>query len=1032
MRKRYSLVLFLVLIWASFSYAQTITGKITDAQTGEALIGANVIVKETQKGVITNLDGEFSITVGEGGLTLVASYTGYTPQEIAINGQTNIEFKLVEGIAIGEELVVVGYGTEKKSVVTGAISSVKEEDLEDMQIGRVEQALQGRTSGVRITQNSGAPGSGSVIRVRGTSSINGSDPLYVVDGVVITGGIDFLNPSDIASIEVLKDAASAAIYGTRGSNGVILITTKGGTPSKMRINYNGYYGVQNPWKKNTLLNGREYATIQNEMAAAAGQAIRFPNPDQYGEGTDWQDEVFYYNAPIQNNELSVSGGNEKTTYYSSVAYFQQDGIVAQGNSNYQRLSARLNTESKITDRVKFGANIAYTHTESQGVSDNSEFGSPLGRALNIDPITPLYETDANTLAQSPYSVNGELRPDLVKSANGDIYGISPYVTSEIVNPVAALAVQNGKGWADKLVSSVYGEVEIIKNLKVRSSFGGDLAFWGGNGFTPVHYLNATNLLDTNSVNVNINQGFTWIWDNTISYRFNLEGGHNFSVLGGHSAQATKGMYLGGSKKDVPSQDPLDATIDYARNENSEQVFAGIWERNAIESYFGRLSYDYDNKYVLTAIFRADASTTFGSNNRWGYFPSLSFAWNVSEEEFLKRNEVVNYLKVRGGWGRNGNDVAGVLEYVSTISGNRSYTFGSDETLVNGTSPTQISNPDLRWETVEQFNFGADAVLFKNITVTFDYFIKNTLDMKIRPPLPAYIGNGAPTANVGDMFNTGFDLELGYNNNFNGFNFSVKGNASYVKNQVTTIGNESGFLTGARWSTQSIEVTRITEGLPVGYLFGYVTDGIFQNEAEVAAHTGADGNLLQPDAVPGDFRFSDVNNDGVFDENDRTMIGDPTPTWTYGFTFDATYKGFDLVIFGQGVAGNDIFNATRRYDLPTANMSADALGRWTGEGSSTSYPRLTYSDDNINIARSSTFYVESGAFFRIKTAQLGYTLPKTISEYAGIGRARFYVASNNLLTFTNYNGFDPEIGSGVDRGIYPQARSYTFGVNITFE
>jgi TonB-linked SusC/RagA family outer membrane protein len=492
------------------------------------------------------------------------------------------------------------------------------------------------------------------------------------------------------------------------------------------------------------------------------------------------------------------------------------------------------------------------------------------------------------------------------------------------------------------------------------------------------------------------------------------------------------MYLGGSKRDVPSQNPLDATIDYARNEDSEQVFGGVWERYAIEAYFGRLSYDYQGKYVLTAIMRADASSRFGSNYRTGYFPSVSVAWNVTDEEFLKRNEYINYLKVRGGWGRNGNDVAGTLEYVSTIAGNRSYTFGANETLVNGSSPAQVSNPDLRWETVEQINLGFDARLFKDISLTFDYFIKNTFDMLARQQIPAYVGNGAPTANIGDMTNTGFDLELGYSKNISGFNFSLKGNVSYVENEVVRIGNDAGFVSGQRWSTQSIEVTRITDGLPIGYLFGYVTDGIFQNEAEILAHAGPDGSPLQPDAVPGDFRFVDANGDGVFNEDDRTLIGDPTPTWTYGFTFDATYKGFDLVIFGQGVAGNEIFNATRRYDLPTANLRADALGRWTGEGSTNTYPRLTFNDTNANIARSSSFYVENGAFFRIKSAQLGYTLPRSISEYAGIGKARLYVASNNLLTITDYQGFDPEIGSGVDRGIYPQARSFTFGVNITFE
>ena len=1031
MGKKLLLILFLVLIWSGFALAQsTISGKVT-GEDGEPLVAASVTVEGTTQGVMTDIDGNYSIKVDKDATTLVFSYVGYSTKEIEIGGKSVINVTLSEGLDM-EEVVVVGYGTQKKSNVTGSITQVKSKDLEDMQIGRVEQALQGRTSGVRITQSSGQPGSGSTVRIRGTSSINGSNPLYVVDGVVIGGGIDYLNPNDIASIEVLKDAASAAIYGARGANGVVLITTKSGKKGSAMVNYNGYYGVQNPWKKIPMLNAREYAIIQNEMAAASGQALRFPNVDQYGEGTDWQDEVFYYNAPISSNELNVSGGSDRITYYSSVSHLQQDGIVAQDKSKYMRLSARLNLDAQVNDKLKFGLNAGYTRNESRGVSTNSEFGSPLGRALNIDPITPLIETDEAVLAQAPYSVGGELRPDLVRDADGNIYGISPYVTSEIVNPVAAASLQNGLGWADKFVSTVYGELEIIKNLKVRSSFGSDLAYWGNDDFTPAHYLNTTNVLDTNYVGVGFNRGFTWIWDNTISYDFNIQESHSFSILAGHSAQATNGRYLGGSKRDVPTQDASAATIDYARNEDSEQVYGGIWERYAIESYFSRLNYNYQGKYMLTAIMRADASSNFGTNYRWGYFPSVSAGWNITDEEFFPQTDAVNYMKLRTGWGRNGNDAAGALEYVSTVGGGRNYTFGSGDRLTNGVSPNQISNPDLRWETVEQINVGLDLRLFKRYSVTVDAYIQNTIDMKTTPPLPAYIGNNAPTANVGTMNNKGIDLELGYDNSFGELNLSVKGNVSYVQNEVTIIGNDAGFVSGARWGTQGIEITRITEGLPIGYLYGYTADGIFQNQAEIDAHIGTDGQLLQPNAVPGDIRFSDVNNDGVLDENDRGMIGDPTPTWTYGFTVDVMYKGFDLVVFGQGVAGNDVFNATRRYDLPLSNMPATALGRWTGEGTSDFYPRLTYSDQNINLARSSTFYVENGAFFRIKTAQLGYTLPRELSSKAGIVKARVYVASNNLLTFTQYSGFDPEIDSGVDRGIYPQARMYSVGLNVTFE
>ena len=1032
MEKKLSLILFLVLTWSSFVLAQSkVTGTVTSSEDGEALIAASVFIKgSTTQGVLTNIDGQYSIDVPAEATTLVFSYIGYATQEVEIDGKTVINISLSEGIDF-DEVVVTGYTTQKKSNVTGSISQVKGKDLEDMQIGRVEQALQGRTSGIRVTQSSGAPGSGSTVRIRGTSSINGSNPLFVVDGVIIGGGIDYLNPNDIASIEVLKDAASAAIYGARGGNGVIIITTKKGKKGSATVNYSAFYGVQNPWKKVPMLNATEYGIIQNEMAAAAGLALPFPNPSQYGEGTDWQDEVFYYNAPISSNEINVSGGSDKITYYSSVNYFEQDGIVAQDKSNYKRLSARLNLEAQVNDRLKVGINAAYTRNESRGISANSEFGGTLGRALNIDPITPLYETDEAVLAQAPYSVGGALRPDLVYGEGG-AYGISPYVTSEIVNPVAASSIANGLGWADKFVSTVYGEFEIIKNLKVRSSFGSDLAYWGNNDFTPAHYLNTTNLLDTNYVGIGINRGFTWIFDNTISYDFKLQQDHSFKVLAGHSAQTSNGMYLGGSKRDVPTQNADDATIDFARNEESEQVYGGKWERYAIESYFSSLDYDYKGKYILRVTMRADASSNFGTNYRWGYFPAVSAGWNITDEAFFPQTDAINYMKLRAGWGRNGNDAAGALEYVSTVSGGRSYTFGSNDRLINGVSPNQISNPDLRWETSEQINVGIDMRFLKHFSLTFDAYIQNTIDMKTTPPLPAYIGNNAPTANVGTMNNRGIDLELGYENRFGDLNFAINGNVSYVKNEVTLIGNEAGFVRGAGWGTQGIEVTRITEGLPIGYLYGYTADGVFQNQSEIDAHTGTDGLLLQPDAVPGDLRFVDVNNDGVFNEDDRGMIGDPTPTWTYGFTVDVAYKGFDLVVFGQGVAGNSIFNATRRYDLPNSNMNAAALGRWTGEGSSDLYPRLTDSDANINFARSSTFYVESGAFFRIKTAQIGYTLPREFSSKAGIAKARIYIASNNLLTITDYSGFDPEIDSGVDRGSYPQSRQFSVGVNVTFK
>ena len=582
-------LLFLFTIGFSAQLGAQYRGVVLDATDNSPLPGA--VIKAGQKSAMTDIEGRWTLDVAQGSTARV-SFVGYLSQNIEFGASKEITVKLKydQAGATLDEVVVVGFGTQKKSNVTGAISSVKSGDLEDLQLPRVETALQGRTSGVSVVQSSGQPGAGATIRIRGTSSINGSDPLYVIDGVVIGGGIDFLNPNDIETIEVLKDAASAAIYGARGANGVIIITTKNGSKVKgMQVKVTSYTGLQNPWKKTPVLNATEYATLQNEMAAAAGQALPYSNPSQYGVGTDWQDAVFNRNAIIQNSDISVAGGTDRGSYYASVSSFNQEGIVAEGKSYYERLAARLNTTTKVNDRLTVGWNVAYTHNQSNGVAENTEWGSPLGRALNIDPITPLYETDPTVLSGTPYSSGGVLRSNLVRDDNG-IFGISNRVTSEVVNPVAAYSIINNVGWADKIVNNTYAEFEILPGLKARSSMGIDLAFWGSDGLTPSHYLNATNLLDTNNVYSSFNRGFTWIWDNTLTYSHSV-GKHNLNYLLGHSAQEVNGRYIGGNKRDVPTQDFQDATIDYGRNEISEQVYGGRWERYAIESYFGRVNYD---------------------------------------------------------------------------------------------------------------------------------------------------------------------------------------------------------------------------------------------------------------------------------------------------------------------------------------------------------------------------------------------------------------------------------------------------------
>lgn len=1008
--------------------AASISGTVTD-ENGAGLPGVTVVLKGTTKGTTTDVMGKYSLPVSDGNGSLVFSFIGYLSQEVQINNRSTISISLKPDAKALEEVVVVGYGEQKKSVVTGAISSVKASDLDNMPVTRVEQALQGRASGLTITSSSGQPGAAATVRVRGTTTINNSDPLYVVDGVPIEGGIDYLNQADIASIEVLKDAASAAIYGARAANGVIIVSTKKGASGKMQVNYNGYYGVQGPWRKLDLLNAREYATLYNEASVAGGGTIRFPNPQELGEGTDWQDAVFSDNSPIQNHELSLSGGGEKSTFYSSFGYFDQEGIVAPENSQYKRFTARFNSNHKITDAITFGNNIGYTRISAVGIEPNSEWGAPLTRAINMDPLTPLIETDPSRLNASPYA-----NQPVVRDAMGRPYGISQYISSEILNPIAALLVDQRRGWSDKVVGNVYAEIEPLSGFKLRSTIGVDLAFWGDHSFSPVFYLNTTNNNTLNDYTRNSNRGLNWLWENTASYTRTI-GKHNGTILVGTSAQKNSGETQGGTKSGIPVAHLDNASLAFPVSTENQFFYGGEYE-NTLSSLFGRVNYNYDERYLLTGIVRRDGSSRFGPNNKYGVFPSVSVGWVASRENFFPQNDIVNFLKVRGSYGVVGNNQIGSFRYLATVGGGRNYTigFGPNAELINGVSPNALSNPDLRWEETSQLNIGFESTIFSDFSLTAEYYKKKTSDMLLDITIPWYVGNIGPVGNIADMENRGFEIELGYNKTLGEFDISLGGNASYLENEVTYLGGDKTFINGQTFGPSGEVITRIEVGKPVGFLYGLKNDGIFQNEEEVANYKNSDGQLLQPNALPGDFRRVDVNGDGIINNDDRTMIGDPTPDWTYGFTASAKWRNFDLLVFGQGVAGNDVFQAIRRYDLQGANWTTEALSRWTGEGSTNEFPRLSFNDVNKNFSSSSDFYVKDGSYFRIKIIQAGYSLPENLISKIGLSKLRVYVTGNNLVTFTNYTGYDPEIGGGsfgVDRGIYPQARSYMAGINIGF-
>jgi TonB-dependent starch-binding outer membrane protein SusC len=1030
MKKFKNLTLFLLLL-LSFGElsAQTssveISGKITDGK--EALVGASVLEKGTSNGAISDIDGNYKLLVKSRKATLVVSFVGYKTKEVAIENAQVLNIQL-DADATLEELVVVGYGTQKKAVVTGAIAKIKGTDLENMPVSRIEQSLSGRTAGVFVSMGSGQPGEGATVRIRGTTSINGSDPLYVVDGVPVTGGIDYLNQADIESIEVLKDAATAAIYGARAAAGVILVTTKQGKAGKTAITYNMYTGQQAPVRKLALLNATQYATLMNEASVASKGEVLFKDPSVYGVGTDWQEAVFNKAAPIQNHELGISIGNEKSKYYASFGYFNQTGIVASKQSAWERYTARINSSHKLNDYFNIGTTLGYTKVLAKTSSTNSEYGGVLSRAMNMDPITPVVETDPSVLSGNIFKNFA-----VVRNEAGAPYGISKYVGSEILNPVAATDVNQGSGYADKIVANAFVEVEPIKGLKFRSTYGADLAFYGFDAFRPIYYLNAANRSDNTVYTRAQNRSLYWIWNNILSYTKTL-GNHNFSALGGQEASKNHGENVTGSVQNIPVNNIKDASLNYA-SVQADQNFGGYEFDGAVLSWFGRVNYDYAGKYLLTALLRYDGSPRFGPNNKFGTFPSVSVGWVLSQEDFIRNIKPINFLKIRASLGFTGSDNIGNFRYVSTVGGGRNYTFGTADKLYNGISPNAIANPDLQWERTTQSNLGFDAKLFKNFTLTVDVFQKTTSGMLLRQKVPDWIGNDGPDANIAALENKGVEIELGYEKKIGKVSINFGGNVSFIKNKITDLGTDLKFFKGQTFSPQNLDITRTTVGESFGYLYGYKTAGIFQNQAEVNAYKGKDGALYQPNAKPGDFRFVDFNNDGVLGADDRTKIGEATPSLTYGFNLTVAYSGFDVMLFGQGVNGNDIFKATRRFDIASANMTADALGRWTGEGTSTTYPRLVMGDPNQNFSRSSDFYVESGAYFKIKILQIGYTVPLSIMQKVGLTRFRVYVSGNNLKTFTKYTGFDPEIGSGnsfgVDRGFYPQSRSFLFGLSAAF-
>lgn len=1027
--------LFFLLLATSVSFAQTktVTGRVTD-ESGSGISNASVVVKNSKNGTSTNANGEFTISVPATAKSLLITSVSYEAKEVAITAGS-LEIVLTKIVSRMDEVVVIGYGTQKKSVITGAISSVKAKDLENIPNGRIEQTLQGRVSGVTIAQNSGQPGSASTIRVRGVTTFGdgGNNPLWVVDGIVVdAGGMGYLNQSDIESIEVLKDASSAAIYGTRAATGVILVTTKKGKAGKISISYTGFYGVSAPARVLKLLNATEYGAILNERSVAGGGNVIFPDLSLLGTGTDWQKAIFNNSARRQTHELSISGGNDKSTFYLSFGFQDQQGIVSTDISNFTQKNIRLNSTHKLFKFLTFGQTVGYTHQKAVGIGNtNSEFGGPLSSAINLDPTTPLVVTDPAIANAAPYSVNPVLR-----DAYGNPYGISTIVGQEMTNPVAYTQTRLGAyDWSDNFVGNAYLEAAITNDIKIKSTLGAKLAYWGGVGFTPLYYLSATSRTSQNSYGKSNINGFNWNLENTITYHKKFRS-HDFTVLLGQASYVENiGGGVGTTLFNLPITNYRDASFSFDIPASNRTSSSYDMTQHKVSSLFARLNYNYQEKYLLTGIIRRDGSSRFGKNNKFGVFPSFSLGWVASKEKFWITNKYVNQLKVRGGYGKVGNDAIRDFGYLATVAGGFNYSLGNSGIITTGYAPTSLDNPDLRWEQTTQLNIGFEAQVLTSFNLVFDYYKKKTTGI-LRPiTIPGYVGvSSSPVGNIADMENSGMEVELGYRKRFGQFNVAANGNISYLKNKVTYVASDANYITGDAAFQSMGAVTRTEVGHSYNSFYGYQTAGIFQNEAEVNAYTNSTGGLIQPTARPGDFRWNDVNGDGKISDLDKTFLGSSLPKYTYGLTVNVEYKGFDFMVFAQGAAGNKIFQGLRRLDIGNSNFQTVALSRWTGEGTSTKYPRLTSTDPNGNFGKMSDFYLEKGNYARLKIVQLGYSLPASLISKIKASKLRVYVTAENLLTLTKYTGYDPEIGGGVfgiDKGVYPQARSFIFGVQLQF-
>jgi len=1072
MKKIASLILALGLSLVAMAQNITVKGVVLD-NARRPIIGAFVVEQGTNNGTITGVDGDFSLQVANGAV-LEVSFLGYVTQTVVATPDRTLEIILQDDTQMLEETVVIGYGVQKKSVVTASISSVTSDDLKVQSQTRVDNMLQGMTSGVQVTQNSGAPGASSTVIVRGVGSINHASPLYIVDGMP-AGSIDYINPNDIERIDVLKDAASAAVYGARAADGVVLVTTKSGSEGKTTFSYDFSYGIQNPWRKPAVLNATEYAIMMNEGMLNAGSAPLYDDPYSLGEGTDWVGAIFDKNAPIVKHDLSISGGNSRINYNVSGGYLSTKGTIGGrfGQSYYDRMTLRENVGITLFDqsesrnwlnKLTISNQISFAHIKSAGISANSEYGSPLGSALGMSPLDPIYADAAEEARYKSLYPAGY--PYIIRNSEGVAYFIADGGTyNEQANPIAMLDRPHAYSSTDKIVGGLTTELQLIDGLKFRNAITLDLSYVYGHSYTTQYFLtsksysldtvtqstvydkngNASTVEKTNygsSATQTMNRYYSYQVENTLMYDKSF-GRHTLNVVLGQSAYYSSSSYVGASALGLQyPDDPWKISVDNTLGQQSDGDRNGWGRWNSIPysilSYFGRVSYNFDERFLAQATVRRDASSHFGPNNKWGTFPSASLGWNMKNEEFLKYNTVISMAKIRASWGINGKDNLSDFLYAVYAQSGNNYVFGSGangtESINIGVKASGLANPNAKWEQSIQTDFGVDLGLWGNqFTATVDYYIKDASGMLMEMQVPTYAGDSAPTGNVGTMRNSGVEIDLGYRGAAGDFNYGVKANASYNVNKLTKLADDASYITTSSHKIGTLTRGEVGEVFP--YFWGWKTDGVFQNWDEVNSYVNKDGNLIQPNAQPGDFRWKDINGDGVINDSDRTKLGKGIPDWTFGLTITMDWKGIDFSMLLQGQAGAQTLNVTRRTDLYYINLPKTILNRWTGEGSTNKYPRFAFDSANENY-RVSDYWMEDASFLRARNIQLGYTLPSNITKKVFISRLRFYAQVENAFTLTKYSGCDPEVSGGfrevgVDRGVYPQNRTVTFGLNLTF-